>query len=90
MFVRPGASFVYAKVITPHDTTINLTGAVAIYVGGAGDITVHQRAVGAGSAPSDGTVLLSAVPAGSILTVGESWDRINSTNTTASLIVGFF
>lgn len=65
--------------ITPSDT-VNLPAPIdAIYVGGAGDISYLA---------SDGnTVLLKTVPVGATKKLNAI--RINSTNTTATLLVGY-
>lgn len=69
----------YASV-TPSDST-NLPGApIGFYVGGGGNIVL----VGS----DDVAVTFSAVPAGTILPCGAK--RVNSTNTTATLIVALY
>lgn len=68
------------KSVTPHDST-NLPGApIGFYVGGAGNVAL----VGA----DDVAVTFTAVPAGTILPCGAK--RVNSTNTTATLIVALY
>lgn len=52
----------------------------AIWVGGAGDIAVVWT--------DDTTTILSAVSAGALLPIGAK--RINSTGTTATLMVGLY
>lgn len=66
-----------AFAVTKSDST-TFSGVRALYVGGAGDVTVM---------PVDSTtaVTFSAVPAGSILPV--RCTKVMSTNTTATLIV---
>lgn len=67
--------------ITPHDSTNFATETRFIYVGVIGDIAL----VG----PEGSTaVLFKAVPAGTILPVRAS--RVDSTNTTATLLVGMY
>ena len=63
--------------ITPHDSTNFSRATRGIYVGTAGNIVVVF---------SSGAVTFSNVPAGSILPVRAI--RVNSTNTTASNLVG--
>jgi hypothetical protein len=64
--------------ITPHNSNNFPTPARGVYVGGAGNITALMM---------DGTVVLfTAVPVGTILPI--ECARINSTGTTATLLVG--
>lgn len=64
--------------VTPHDSTDFTTWTRALYVGGAGNVA---------AVTFDGTaVTFVAVPAGSILPL--QCRRVNSTNTTATSIVG--
>jgi len=66
--------------VTPHDSNNLPAGCRGIYVGGAGDVA----AVG-----SDGTaVTFTAVPVGTFMPIGPI--RINSTNTTATLILALY
>lgn len=66
--------------VTKSDST-NLPGApIGFYIGGAGDVAL----VGS----DDVAVTFSAVPAGTILPCGAK--RVNSTNTTATLIVALY
>lgn len=66
--------------VTKSDTD-NLPGApIGFYVGGTGDVAL----VGADNV----AVTFSAVPAGTILPCGAK--RVNSTNTTATLIVALY
>lgn len=67
-----------AVAITPHDSTLLATQPRAIYVGGAGNVTVVN--------PDGTTCLFSNVPQGAILPV--ECKRINATGTTATLLVG--
>jgi hypothetical protein len=67
-----------ALVITTNDGTNLALPIRALYVGGAGDVT--------GVLLDGSTVLFSAVPVGAILPV--QFKRINSTGTTATLLVG--
>ena len=95
-FVLPGPSYQYGKAVTKSDTP-NSTGhiqhAVALYIGGTGDLTIVQNVTTfhAGVAPTAlTTVLLKAVPVGSWITCAASWTNVNSTGTTASEIVAFY
>jgi len=65
-----------AAVVTPHDTNPNVFN--ALYVGGTGNITLIDRA--------GNSVLISAIPAGTILPIACS--KVMSMGTTATLIVG--
>lgn len=65
-----------AKVITPSDTVFD--GFTSLYVGGAGNLTIVLE--------SGNTVLFTAVPVGTLLPVRGK--RVNSTATTATLIIG--
>jgi hypothetical protein len=75
--------YTHAEVVTKHDSNAqgNLANrsSDAVYVGGAGDIAVVM---------SNGTVVLSAVPAGTLLPIRIS--RLNSTNTTATLVAALW
>lgn len=98
MFVLPGVSYQYAKAITPHDTaggTGDIRNAVALYVGGTGNLTIVQSVAATDNLPGKAptaltTVLIEDVPAGYMLTSAASWTNINSTDTTATKIVAFF
>jgi hypothetical protein len=70
------AQFVNAVAVTPHDTNLNEFS--ALYVGGAGNLTVET--VGGQ------TTTFSAVPAGTFVYVKVR--RVRSTGTTATNIVG--
>lgn len=65
--------------ITKSDTTV-LTGVRAIYVGGTGDVSVDDQ--------DDAEVVFKAVPVGTILPISPK--RVNSTNTTATLMVALY
>jgi hypothetical protein len=68
------------EAVTTHDTTEFATVSRAIYVGGAGDVAAVM---------ADGSVLtFSAVPAGTLLPI--RCKRINSTNTTATLMLALY
>lgn len=73
---NPSQSFV---AVTPHDST-NITGGPvrSLYVGGAGNLV----AVGL----DDAAVTFVGVAAGTVLPIAVK--RVNSTNTTATSIVG--
>lgn len=68
------------QAVTKSDST-DLTGARAVYVGGAGDVAL--MAIGDSAA-----VTFTAVPAGSIIPVRIT--RVMSTNTTATSIVAIY
>lgn len=75
-------TFVYNRLatITPSDATAIPQGLTdAIYVGGAGQVAVVQQ---------DGTVQNMTAPAGATLPVRAL--RVNSTNTTATLLVALY
>ena len=63
--------------IVPSDTALN--GGSAIYVGGAGNVTVNMQGDGS-------LVTFTAVPVGTILPV--AFQRVRATLTTATLMVG--
>ncbi len=65
-----------AVAITPHDT--NAMSARAIYVGGAGNITLRARG-------SSADVVMTAVPVGTILPIEVT--HVRSTGTTATALV---
>lgn len=69
-----------AFAVTPSDVTV-LVGARALYVGGAGNLTVEMLNPESAAA----TVTFSGVPAGTLLPI--SVERVLSTGTTATLIV---
>ena len=66
-----------AAVVTPSDT-VNITGMTpkALYVGGAGNVSVVINKA---------TVVFTAPPIGSLLPIGLT--RVNATGTTATLLV---
>jgi hypothetical protein len=63
--------------VTPSDSTAIATLPRALYVGGAGNIAVLME--------DDSTATFSSVPAGTLLPIRVK--RVNSTNTTATLIL---
>jgi hypothetical protein len=71
----------HAAVVTPSNSEDLAAWTRAIYVGGAGNITLDT--VG-----GESSVLFSAIPAGTILPVRAR--RIRSTGTTATLIVALW
>lgn len=77
--------------ITPSDTD-DQPAMEALYVGGAGNISITSKVpdgtVTNGGVPQwvETTVVLTAVPVGSLLPISPA--RINATNTTATLMVG--
>lgn len=66
-----------AVAVTPHDTNA-IASCRALYVGGAGNVTLRTN-------DDDADVLFTAVPAGSILPVRVRYVR--ATGTTATAIV---
>jgi len=78
--VSPGAQFNKAAAITPSDAT-DIAGGVteAVYVGGAGVVAAVF---------GDGTVVNFTAIAGATLPLKVK--RINSTNTTATLLVALY
>lgn len=75
--VYPAASF---EVITPSDTVKLSARTRGIYIGGTGDLELKNL--------DDETVLVSNIPAGSVLPI--STDHILDGNTTATLIVALY
>jgi hypothetical protein len=68
-----------AEAVTPHNTTELDTVSRALWVGGGGNITVLM---------ADGqTVLISGIASGTLLPI--QIKRVNSTGTTATLMVAF-
>jgi len=80
---RPGLSDTAenAAAITPHDSTDLSKTTRAIYVGGAGDVSVEMK--GAGSA-----VVFKGLPAGTVLPVRAT--RVNSTATSATDLIALW
>lgn len=74
----------YAVVVTPSDSTNLGYTTRALYVGGAGNVSVEM----AGAGGQEPTVLFTGVVAGSILPI--SVTRVNSTGTTATTIVALW
>lgn len=74
-YSEPATSLI---AITKSDST-DLTGVRAVYVGGAGDLALR-------GVNDESAVTLSSVPAGTWIPVRV--DRVMSTNTTATNIVG--
>lgn len=70
-----------AAVVTPSDTLDLATSARALYVGGAGNVTLDT--VGGQAA-----VLVSAIPAGTVLPIRAQ--RVRATGTNATLIVALW
>lgn len=68
----------HAEAVTPSDTVDLVVVSRALWIGGAGTITVILL--------SGATVLFSGIPAGTLLPLRVS--RVKSTGTTATLIVG--
>lgn len=68
------------KTVTPSDTVNMPLGCCAIYVGGAGDVALVGE--------DDVAKTFSAVAAGSILPCQAK--RVNSTNTTATLMLALY
>lgn len=74
----PGRNFFN---ITPHDSTNFTYETRGIYVGGAGNVKI----LGVGDATA---IVFTAVPVGTILPVRAV--RVDSTGTTATLLVGIY
>jgi hypothetical protein len=75
-----GVTYQWGAAITPSDATVEPGGKFdAIYVGGAGNITLFTG----GSA-----ILFTAVPVGTILPVGGT--RVNATGTTATAMIALY
>lgn len=70
-----------AVAVTPHDSTDFTTASRALWVGGAGNISVQM--VGVGTA-----VVFTGIPAGTWMPLRVS--RVNSTSTTATSIVAVY
>jgi hypothetical protein len=71
----PGAPGRNAAVVTPSDSTDLTDTTRAIYVGGAGDVTVNMLKTGS-------AILFKAVPVGTVLPIRAA--RVKSTGTTAT------
>lgn len=74
----PGANL---AAVTPNDSTDLTNHSRALWVGGAGDVKVDMVGTGTG-------VVLSAVPAGTLLPIRAK--RVYSTGTNATLIVAIW
>lgn len=74
-----------SQPVVPSDSVDFVTPPRGIYVGGTGDVTcVFQVAMGQRSAP----VTFKNVPVGSVLPIAPV--RVNSTATTATLLIALF
>lgn len=79
--VTPTAASRQYVVVTPSDSTVFTAGMCrALYVGGTGTVTAVLE--------DDSTCLFSGIPAGTILPI--QCKRVNSTGTSATLIVALF
>lgn len=80
--VGSGVNFPIRKwiAVTPSDTVNLPAGAIGLYVGGAGNVA----AVGV----DDAALTFTAVPVGTFMPIGPK--RVNSTNTTATLILALY
>lgn len=74
---EPSAKY---AVVTPHDSTDLANMTRGLYVGGTGNLVAVME--------DNTTCLFSAIPAGTILPIRAR--RVNSTNTTATLIVALY
>jgi hypothetical protein len=75
-----GQYFQFGVAVTPSDSTVQPGGKFdALYVGGAGNVTLFTGGA---------AILFTAVPAGTILPVGGT--RVNSTATTATAMVALY
>lgn len=70
-----------AVAVTPHDSTNIGSPTRALWIGGAGNISVEMNGVGS-------AVVFQGIAAGSLLPV--SVTRVNSTSTTATQIVALY
>lgn len=79
-FANPGieAPAYDGFAVTPHNSTNFNVAARALYIGGAGDVVVVMA--------SGAVLTFVGVPAGTLLPV--RCTRVNSTNTTATSIIG--
>lgn len=79
MQAAPWATYSSFAAVTPSDTT--LVNCRAIYIGGAGNVTVNP-------APTGGTsVLFTAPPVGTVLPIELNGGRIMAAGTTATVMV---
>lgn len=76
------APFEFAGAVTPSDVTSFTYESRALWIGGAGNISLRMRDYDTGEAAD---VTLTGVPAGT--TISAAVDRVNSTGTTATGIV---
>ena len=74
---RPGE---HAAAVVPHDSTLLTNVTRALYVGGAGNVSVLMA--------GDETVTLTGVPAGTLLPIRVR--RVNATSTTATAITAIW
>ena len=74
------APFVSWAAITPSDTVNMPAGCRSVYVGGAGNIAALSW--------DDKLVTFTAVPVGTVLPIQAK--RINTTNTTATLLIALY
>lgn len=75
-----------AFAITPHDLNV-VPAHEAIYVGGAGDMSVTTRIPDGSGGFTESTVTLVGLEVGRLLPI--SAHRVNATGTTATNLVGF-
>lgn len=83
-FDRPGdlnSPAYYGAAVTPSDSTDMNIVSRALYVGGAGNLSVVMAGDGA-------TVVFTAVPAGTVLPI--SVMRVNATGTTATNVTAIW
>jgi hypothetical protein len=81
MQAGPWPTYSSAIAVTPSDST--LVNCRAIYVGGAGNVTIVQGPIGA----QETAVLFTAPPVGSIIPVEINQGLIKATGTTATALV---
>jgi len=77
----------FAAVVTPNDSTDLPFATRAVWVGGAGTLTVNMKGQNAQN-PGQANVLISGIPAGTLLPIAVT--RIKTTGTTATLIVALW
>jgi hypothetical protein len=77
---RPALTPWGSTTIAPSDSAVLAPACRALYVGGAGDVTLRMMD---GSTPQ-----FKAVPAGTMLNI--QFDQVKATGTTASLMVGLY